>query len=237
MKAELQLWSLRDCFDNDIKKKLAYAAECGFEAVEFAGFGDLSAEEMKQELIKNGLTATGSHSVLEVFQNSAKEELEYLKTVGAKYMIIPAASYESMKDVDYIAGLLNETAKLAADYGIKVGYHNHAGEFEKIDGKYILDLLMEKTNDDVIFEVDVFWVAYAGLDPYEYVESKGSRVELIHMKQIGADKKNVMLPDGDIDFKKVISSAKYAKGFIVEQEGKEDKMLACKVNGKFVNEL
>lgn len=237
MKAGLQLWSLNQCLDDDIRKKLAYAAQCGYTSVEFAGFGGLSAQEMKSELQKNGLTAVGSHSGADIFRNSLESELDYLKTVGAGYMILPWASIKTMEEVDEIAKLLNEAAPVAAKYGIKVGYHNHAHEFEKIGGRYILDLLMEKTSDNVVFEMDVFWVAYAGLDPYEYVREKGARVELIHMKQIDREKRDVMLPDGEIDFERIAVAAKFAKEFIVEQEGEVDKIEACKVNGTFVQAL
>lgn len=237
MKAGLQLWSLNQCLDDDIRKKLAYAAQCGYTSVEFAGFGGLSAQEMKRELQKNGLTAIGSHSGADIFRNSLESELDYLKTVGAGYMILPGVSIKTMDEVDEIAKLLNEAALVAAKYGIKVGYHNHAHEFEKIGGRYILDLLMEKTSDNMVFEIDVFWVAYAGLDPYEYVREKGVRVELIHMKQIDREKRDVMLPDGEIDFERIVAAAKFAKEFIVEQEGEVDKIEACKVNGAFVQAL
>ncbi len=235
MNAGLQLWSLNDCFDNDIKKKIAYAAECGYYGVEFAGFGGLNASEMKEVLDANSIKALGSHSAYDIFKNSLEEELSYLKEIGAKYMIIPWAEYkDGMDSVKEVADVLNNAAKKAKEYGITVGYHNHAQEFEKVDGKYILDLLMELTDDDVIFEVDVFWVTYAGVNPYEYVASKGKKVELIHLKQIGEEKKNVVLPDGEIDFAKIRESAKYAKEFIVEQEGDVDKVEACKINGDFV---
>lgn len=238
MKAGLQVWSLNGVLDDDIKKKLALAAESGFDGVEFAGFGGLSAEEMKAELEKNSLRAFGSHSGIEIFRDSLNEELEYLRTIGAKYMIIPWATYENgMQDVDDVATLLNSASETAKKYGIKVGYHNHSQEFKKIDDKYILDLLIEKTTDDVVFEVDVFWVTYAGVDPYEYVKAKGKRIELIHMKQIDEKKENVMLPDGLIDFARICESAKYAKEFVVEQEGSVDKITACRVNGEFVSKM
>lgn len=238
MNCGLQLWSLNGYFDNDIKKQLELTAQCGFGGVEFAGgFGNLSTDEMKAELAKNKLDAIGSHSGLDIFKTKLEDELAYLQAVGAKYMIIPAAQYAGMEDVDEIAEILNNAATVAAKYGIKVGYHNHHMEFEKIDGKYILDLLMEKTTKDVVFEVDVFWAAYSGVDPYEYLTSHKERIELIHLKQIGKDKKNVTLPEGDIDFKKIAECAKYAKYFIVEQEGEMDKAEACRINGEFIKTL
>ncbi|MEG2669900.1 MAG: sugar phosphate isomerase/epimerase, partial [Oscillospiraceae bacterium] len=112
----------------------------------------------------------------------------------------------------------NAAAEKAKAYGIKVGYHNHNHEFDKIDGKYILDLIGENTTDDVILEVDCFWAAYADVNPYEYIKKWGKKIELIHIKQIDAEKVNVDVEDGILDVNKIIEAAKYAKYFILEQE-------------------
>jgi sugar phosphate isomerase/epimerase len=105
---------------------------------------------------------------------------------------------------------------MAKGSGIKIGYHNHQNEFKKIGDKYILDIIAENT--DVVLELDVFWVAFAGIDPVEVINKWGDRVELIHIKQIGKNNANVEVSEGDIDFKEIISAAKYAKYFVVEQE-------------------
>ena len=99
------------------------------------------------------------------------------------------------------------------------------------------DELAELTDDDVVLEIDVYWVAYAGLNPYEYVKKHEKRAELIHMKQIADDKTNVLLSEGNIDFIKIKETAKYAKYFIVEQEGDVDQAYASCENAKFAKSL
>lgn len=239
MEVSIQMWSVNDVTEkNGIRATLDMVAEHGYDGVEFAGFGGLSAEEMQAELEKNHLYAVGSHTGFQNPEIDVKEMLAYHKVIGAKYMIIPWAKMETKEDVEEMAKLLNETATIAKEYGVKVGYHNHAHEFNnKIDGKYALDLLAELTTDDVVFEIDVYWAAHAGVDPYAYVEKLGKRVELIHMKQIADDKTNVLLSEGNIDFAKVKETAKYAKYFIVEQEGDVDKEYASRENAKFAKTL
>ena len=237
MDFSIQLWSLRSEYLHDFKSGLKFVGECGYNGVEFAGFGDLSAEEMKTELDKNNLYSIGSHTSKDLFENALRENLEYNKKIGSKYMIIPHASYETREDVDKVVAILNESAKVAKEYGITVGYHNHANEFEKIDGKYILDILAEETSDDVILEVDVFWVAKGGECPYEYLKKLGKKAELIHLKQIDENGDNSTWPKGILDINKIKESAPYAKYFVVEQEGSADPKPSAIENADFLKSL
>ncbi len=79
-------------------------------------------------------------------------------------------------------------------------------------------MLAEKTRDNVVLELDVFWIAYAGLDPIEYIKKWGKRVELIHIKQMDQNKANVDAADGIIDMKKIKEAAVYANYFVLEHE-------------------
>lgn len=147
-------------------------------------------------------------------------------------------AYEDKSNIKRVIDVLNKASETAKKYGIKVGYHNHAQEFEKVDGKYILDILYENTNEDVVFELDVFWVYVGGADPVEMIKKYGKRAELIHLKQSDADKNNVDLPDGVIDMKNVIETAKYAKYFVVEQEEyKKDSYTSCRADVDYLKGL
>ena len=81
-----------------------------------------------------------------------------------------------------------------------------------------MDLVAARLDDDVVLELDVFWVYVGGVDPIEYIKKWGSKVELIHLKQSDAKKANVDMGDGILDMKAIIEVSKYAKDFIVEHE-------------------
>ena len=49
-----------------------------------------------------------------------------------------------------------------------------------------LEVLKNETN--VLFEVDTFWVFYAGLDPVKFVKENIDRIELLHIKDGLLDK-------------------------------------------------
>lgn len=219
MDFSLQLWSVKDELAKDFQGGVKKLGELGYAGVEFAGYGGLSAAEMKTLLDEAGLYSVGSHTPFEVMRDSFEEDLAFHKEIGSKYIICPCADISTPEKVDEIIAVLNKISPMAKEAGIKVGYHNHQNEFKKIDGKYILDIIAENTDDNVIIELDVFWAAFAGVDPLEYIQKLGKKIELIHIKQIGANQENVEVAEGDINMREVIDTAKYAKFFVVEQEG------------------
>jgi sugar phosphate isomerase/epimerase len=218
MEISLQLYSIHGETQRDFTGAVKRVGEIGFQGVEFAGYGGLTSGEQTQLLKESGLYSVGTHSGLAVFEEGFEAELEYSKAIGSKYIICPWAKVDTLAEIEHLAEVLNKAAERAAQLGIKVGYHNHAHEFAKIDDKYALDLLAELTNDDVVLELDVFWVAFAGVDPVEYIKKWGKRVELIHIKQMNANKANVDVADGILDMKKIKEAAKYATYFVLEHE-------------------
>lgn len=218
MEISLQLYSINEETKKDFAAAVKRVGEIGFRGVEFAGYGGLTAEDQKQLLHESGLYSVGTHCGLNVFEESFEKELAYSKAIGSKYIICPYAEVDTLDKIKHLADVLNRAAEKAAKEGLKVGYHNHAHEFEKIGDKYALDIFAELTTDDVILELDVFWIAYAGVDPVEYIKKWGKRVELIHIKQIDENKANVDAADGIIDMKKIKDAATYATHFVLEHE-------------------
>lgn len=218
MEVSLQLFSIQEETKKDFRKALDKVAEIGFSGVEFAGYGEFSKEELADYLKKNRLYSVGAHTSLEIFENTFLEELDFNQAIGSKYMICPYAKVDTMEEINHLIQVLNKAGEVAKEKNIKVGYHNHAHEFVKIEGKYPLDLIAEKTSDNVILELDVFWVVYAGLDPVSYIKKWGRKVELIHLKQIDALKNNVDIGEGILDMGKIKAAAEYAKYFVLEHE-------------------
>lgn len=218
MEISLQLYSIQEETKRDFKEALHTVGEIGYNGVEFAGFGGLSAADMTELLKRNNLYSVGAHYGLDVFENRFEEELAYNKAIGSEYMICPYATFATRSDVDHLVDVLNAAGEKAAKENIKVGYHNHDHELEMMDGASILDLIAEKTNDHVILELDVFWLAYAGIDPVAYIKKWGKKVELIHIKQIDAQKANVDVADGVLDMAVIKDAAVFAKYFILEHE-------------------
>ena len=144
-------------------------------------------------------------------------------------MLSEAARQMTMAEWQDIARRLDDAGAALARHGLKLSYHNHNVEFIKVpDGRTALDLLMDETDPArVSLELDVGWVAAAGLDPAAMVDHYGSRIRQVHLKDLQATPPNiaiVMNPanvgQGIIDWKKLLPALDRAhvEHLYIEQE-------------------
>lgn len=75
----------------------------------------------------------------------------------------------------------DEMASRLAEHGIDLYYHNHHVEFEKYNGKYLMDIIKDSTKR-LGFELDVFWIQRGGENPVSYIQQFAGRIKLIHLK-------------------------------------------------------
>ncbi len=204
----LQLYSLRELTKNNFPEVLKRIAQIGYTGVEFAGYGNLTASQMRELLEQNGLKSVSTHVSLERLLNNLDEELSYNQQIGTQAIIVPHYPLATVKDVEMLAEQLTSIAKAVRSAGFTFGYHNHAHEFaESENGVTLLDLLMQLTSpQDVVLELDVYWAAFAGVDVLEYMEKQKDRIRLLHIKQIAdfESKKCVDLDEGMLDFDRII---------------------------------
>jgi len=204
----------------------------GYTGVEFAGFDDIPAAEMKKALENNGLIALASHVRIEELTSDIDNIIEYHKTIGTPYILCPMAEMETKKDAIAAAKELTPIANKITAAGMKFGYHNHAHEFIIDEGEYLLDILFDNLPEDSIMELDIFWSELAKVDSLAYMEKHKKRLELMHIKQIGKDGSNAEVDKGLIDFKDITEKAKAmgVKHFILEQEEYEVSSMASAKN-------
>lgn len=218
----LQVYSMRDVLQDDFKKKIETIARMGYKGVEFAGYGGLKPLEMAQLVKDNGLEVYGTHfGQLPKTDAELDAEIEMNLAVGNKYLVCPWHDLKTRDDALRLAEIMNETSAKLAKHGMRLGYHNHAHEFAKDGGETLMDIVLQNTEPEVFMEFDVFWVAYAGCDPVEYINKYAGRQPLMHLKELGADRKaNVELGTGILDFTAIIKAGQAAgtEHFIIEQE-------------------
>lgn len=190
-KVGIQLYSLREVIEEiGMDAVLAEVKKLGYDCVEFAGYAGHSAEEIKAMLEKYGLEAISVHQVPDVFVDKAEETVNYLKTIGVKYCAVPWYGREKLignPEWENTVKLFNDTAKLLAENGIKMCYHNHDFEYEKYEDKYVIDHIFEAV-PELCPEFDTGWVTYAGENPAAYIEKYADKVDIIHLKDFYAKK-------------------------------------------------
>lgn len=183
MKYSLQLYTLRDALEADLPGTIRRVADVGFTQVEPYNFVD-TAEALGEALKENGLTAPSGHAPL--LSQDQDRIFSAAKRLGISTVIdpfIPAGSWQRAEDIRATAAKLNEAARKGAEYGIRVGYHNHQWELEStVEGRTALEYFADRLDPDVVLEVDTYWVAVGGHDPVAVLERLGGRVKFIHIK-------------------------------------------------------
>lgn len=184
----LQLYTLREETEKDFLGTLEKVAKMGYEGVEFAGYGGLTATKIKSELDRLNLKAAGTHVGIDRLENNLKKEIEFCHAIGCKYIVFPWSTYENKKDFEDIALFLRKIGEECKKNDLTLCYHNHAHEFKKIEGQYGLDIIYEQVELDYLkAEIDTYWVKYAGIDPIEYMKKYADRIPLIHIKDMDMD--------------------------------------------------
>lgn len=209
----LETYSVRDLMKQDFKGTLKKIAEIGYVGVEFAGYGGYSAADLKAYLKEIGLDPISSH----VGYDKLEENIPYLVELGARFMICPGAPFENEAECKKVAREFNRIGKLCNAAGLRFGYHNHTREFQTDAGRYLLEIVMENTDPDlVMFQIDVGWATKAGVDVPAFFRKHADRIELLHIKE--AD--DTPMGTGIIDWKNIHKIAEEigVKGYIVERE-------------------
>ncbi|HEY3572899.1 MAG TPA: sugar phosphate isomerase/epimerase [Arthrobacter sp.] len=183
MSYSLQLYTLRNAIQEDLPGTIRKVAEIGFTQVEPYNFV-ATAKELGAALKENGLTAPSGHAPL--LSQDQDEIFAAAKELGITTVIEPYITAEHWQDAETIqatAAKLNTAAKKGAEYGIRVGYHNHAWELEStIEGQTALEYFEGLLDPELVLEVDTYWVAVGGQDPVDILTKLGDRVKFIHIK-------------------------------------------------------
>ncbi len=228
----IQLWSVRTDMQNDPASTLAALGEMGYDFVEAAGYSNGKFYGMTPEVFRNlvednGMIFLSSH----VGRNLPGEEdwdeamqwwaecIDAHAAAGVKYIVQPSmsrAGYNSLEGLARYCAYFNTIGEMCNERGIRFGYHNHASEFQQLEGEIIFDYMLQHTDPSrVMFQMDLYWVVVGGADPVDYFERYPGRFEHWHVKdeaEVGQS--------GNIDFARIFQHTELsgARRFIVEVE-------------------
>ena len=187
-KVGLQLYSIRCEMEKDMEATLKAVKDMGYDYVEFAGYFDKSADEIRALLDKYGLEAVSVHQVPSFYWEKGQEAIDFVKKLGVKYWAIPWYDAEQLKaDWDNTTKKFAELGALLKQNGIQLCYHNHDFEFKPFDGGLLIDKLYASV-PELNPQFDTCWVKYASYSPEEYLEKYSGKVGIIHLKDFVASK-------------------------------------------------
>src|SRR5882724_12469208 len=123
----LELYTLREECKTDLPGMLSAVSKIGYKGVEFAGYHGRTATELRKMLDDNGLIACGTHTPFDTVKgDKLKETVEFNRTIGNKFIIVPWMD-ETQSKQEWLdrAKLFNDIADTIKAEGMSVGYHAH----------------------------------------------------------------------------------------------------------------
>ena len=230
----VQVYSVRQAAAKDTGAMLKAISEVGYKGVEFAGYYGHSAETLRKMMDDNGLVCCGTHTgVNTLLGDEFKKTVEYNKILGNKYLVVPSGLEHALETKDgarMTAYLFNELADKAAEHGMLVGYHAHAGDLKKVEDSTPWDRFFSQTKKEVIMQIDTGNCLSGGGDPVELLKRYPGRATTVHLKTFGGDRETV-LGDDKVDWPAVFEACEAINAtdwYIVEHETAEDPVKAIK---------
>jgi sugar phosphate isomerase/epimerase len=187
-KIGLQLYSLNKDLKNYPKETIKKINFIGFAGLETPyTLNGMSVDDYGKIIKKSGLEIIAMHTELPLDKLTKENVLKRAKTFKCKRIIwhgLPESTlYKSEEGVVQLANKYNMANSFAKENGLSFGIHNHWWEFEKLsNGKTPFDVLLDLLDNDIFFELDVYWIKVAGQDPVDIIKRLGKRASILQVK-------------------------------------------------------
>ncbi len=227
-----QTFPIRDILAKDFPGTLKMMAGHGYKLVEMCspqgyasiGFGPLvniKPSEMKSIINDSGLNCPSCHFGFPELTDKLDDRIEFANQLGLTQMIcstfwLPKTA--TLNDYYASADKLNKAAEKIKKAGMQTGFHNHEFEFAMLDNQLIYDALMNRFDPSLVkmqFQTEVINLGYKAST---YFNKYPGRFISSHLSDWTADKKEVTIGQGIIDWKEFFIAAKTGgvKNFFVE---------------------
>ena len=230
----IQLYTLFGVIEQDVPGYLKKIAGFGYTELESAfsrlpGYYGMSPKEFKALAEQHGLHWKSHHVLgtpfvpppgmtippnmpkMRSLKDNQSELVAEAAEGGVKYLVCANINISSADNVKSSIEILNKTGEECKKAGLILAYHNHDAEFKTVEGVVPYDEFLSRISPDVKMELDLAWVAKAGVDPVEIFKKAPGRFPIWHVKDFDKDFKTLMpVGKGVIDFKRIFENASLA---------------------------
>jgi sugar phosphate isomerase/epimerase len=204
----LQLYSVRQAAAADFEATLRGVASFGYEGVELFDLHGHEPQQVAAWLEELKLVACSRHARLEAIESELDALAAEAQVLGWKRLVISWVDPAELTTATLARIVV--AARVVADRGLELGYHNHDAEVEQG--------FLERLPDTVFLELDAGWTWYAGVDPVTLL----GRGPLIHVKDFRVRGEHSYCPvgDGAVGYERIVPEAARAgaEWLIVEQD-------------------
>lgn len=228
----VQMYTLRNAGTLDQQLKIVHDA--GVRAVETVGTQDTSAAELKALLDRYSIKAISSHVPLATLRGNLDTAIAFNRAIGNTTLVVPYLDEKDRpRDAEGWTTLgqeLGRIAKRVRAADMQLAYHNHDFELVDFNGQTGLELLFAGAGPDLQTELDLAWVARAGLDPAAMLGKFRGRVFAVHAKdnapkgQAESEGGFAAVGQGVLDWGRILPAASAAgvRWYIVEHDQPRD---------------
>lgn len=242
-----QLYTLREYLKTplEIAHTLARVKKLGYDAVQVSGLGPIEPKELAKILDGEGLVCAATHKSLEELKDTSAV-LDYHAMLKCTYTAIGGFGFGGKSLAEWRAFITqySQIGRTLAAKGLHVGYHNHSHEFARVDGRRIMDLLVEEMDRCIWFEIDTYWVQHGGGDPAQWIERVAGRIPCVHFKDmiITQDRQQKMteVGAGNLNWPRILQACRQAgvQWYLVERDqGDLDPFDSLKVSLENLREM
>jgi sugar phosphate isomerase/epimerase len=232
-KIGVQIYSARNELYADFEGTLKKLSQMGYRQIEAFGLnadrkfiGRIDATYFKALCGDLGMHMVATHCNF-FMPDQVQRYVDGALEAGVDFLIIPYIPDDKRKTLDdyrRLAEGMNQIGAVCKQAGLQFGYHNHAFEFETLEGAMPMEVLISETDSGLVsFELDLFWVVHAGVDPASFIKKHTGRFSCFHVKDSDERGRAVTVGQGRIDFAAAFAAnQKYLKAFFVEDEREAD---------------
>ena len=228
MNIAAQLYTLRQFTKTpaDIARTLARVKKLGYDAVQCSALGPIEPRELDRMLRGEGLACCATHVPLERLKAEPQHVIEEHRLWGCKYAALSGLFQKTYTTDDWLsfARVFNEIGGQFEGSGVRLGYHNHSHELARFDGKTALQILLERLDASIWFEIDTYWVQHGGGDPAAWIGKVAGRVPCVHLKDMAVhpDRTQFMaeVGEGNLNWPAILDACRSSEveWLIIEQD-------------------
>lgn len=236
-----QIYTLRDFCqtEKDFNVSMERVAEMGYKTVQISGVGPIDPKTIRKICDSYDLEIVLTHASQDRIINEVEAVIEEHDILGCDYIGLGsmAGRYRDSRWLERFQADFKEPAQKMADAGKLFMYHNHHFEFAEVNGKLIMEHLMEMFSpEEMGFTLDTYWLQAAGCDVVQWVNKLAGRIPCVHLKDmdivfVGNDIKTVFAPvgEGNINFPAILEAMKAGgtKYLLVEQDSCLESPFTC----------
>ena len=188
------------------------------------------------------LGAVAAHVDYDIVIDNLDGAIDMARCIGFQDIIVPWITVDTAKKWVHAALQLDEAGAKVREEGLRLGYHNHDHEFQRIApvGATPFDIIFEYTQPDNLFlELDVRWAGEEGGDPAAIIREFGARCRFLHLKERPAPGQGQFteVGSGVIDWEPIFEAGRKTgvQWYIVEQDESDgDSIESAAISAEFM---